>query len=29
MDGGGEDADTRFSYLFSVYLTPILVANST
>jgi hypothetical protein len=29
MDGGGEDADSRFSYLFLVYLTPILVANST
>jgi hypothetical protein len=29
MDGDGEDADSRFSYIFLVYLTPILVANYT
>ena len=29
MDSGGEDADSRFSYIFLVYLTPILVAKST
>ena len=29
MDGGGEDSDSRFSYLFLVYLTPKLVVNST
>jgi hypothetical protein len=29
MDGGGENADSKFNCLFFIYLTPILVANST
>jgi len=28
VDGGSKYADSRFSYLFLRYLTPILVANS-